>query len=299
MKETFDYYKPMLAHSSSVEFLETIDDNPLWVAGEKLDGYRELFYLGEHHNELSSRLGNDHIVCTPHLAIVVPSLAGTVVDTEGRAPSNLLEDAASCFKSLPENAIDWQRINGRCFLTAFDILRYKGKEIISLPFKERLKYLNDVVTYLNNYTDINHYVTQELLVTRHKLNFYSGIIARTQKEGHEGIMLKNLDAPYSPGKRTSAWLKVKRMEAITYYIKGFTQGLGKYEGLIGAIVYAQKVDGKLLTVGTSSGMDDATRIDMSKNSEHYIGKLAWFECQEVTKYGAMRHPRYKGLAKED
>ena len=285
--EQFNLVQPMKAKLSDISFLKAVSDDPVWGAGEKFDGYREVLYLGSGRNEMLSSLGNSHIDKVPQFKVVVPGLAGTVLDCEGMAPTRMLEDNASCFKAYPENAIVWQEHYGRAYLVAFDILRYRGLDITGNQFGSRRVVMEYVLMQLHS---LGIPIMAERLVFRGKLDYYTSIVARSQSEGHEGVILKRMDAPYEPGRRSPNWLKVKREEEVIAIITGFTPGFGKFEGMIGSVVF--KGDG---VEGAASGMDDAERLYMTEHPECYVGKKALFVGQAKTRHGALRHPRYKGL----
>ena len=286
-----EYIEPMKAKLSDIAFLSSVSNDPRWVAGEKFDGYRELLYLGTDHNELISSGGNNHIHCVPQFKVVIPELADTILDCEGMAPTRRLEDNAGCFKCDPQSAIAWQDKHGMAFLVTFDILQYRGQLIIDMPFMQRRRFLEDVYATMIRHSFFNTQLRLEKLVIDNKLAYYNQITARTTQEGHEGIILKDMRAPYQPGKRGNAWLKVKRFESLTYYIIDFEPGTGKYEGMVGAVVYGVN-NGFYTALGTASGMTDGERLDMTDHPEKYLNKKALFECQEITDNGVMRHPRY-------
>jgi len=281
--------EPMKAVSGDVTTLERLSDDPRWVAGEKFDGYRELFYIGCNGsgNDLRSSLGTSHISGVPQFQIPVPELKGTIFDCEGMAPTRRLEDNATCFKSCPSTSIQWQQEHGWASLVIFDLLVYKGEVVVSLPFRERRKLLREAFDVLLR--RIEH-CRLETLISGGKLSYWRHVV----ECGGEGVILKDLDAPYAPGKRSGAWVKVKRMLRLQYEIMGFMPGTGKYEGLIGSVLYGR--DGAVL--GSASGMADEVRIAMTRHPEWYVGKMAWFECQSLTDRGVMRHPRYKELAND-
>ena len=278
-------YSPMLAKPSSLDFLRQVEDDSNWAAVEKFDGYRQLLYLSNQGNHLYSRYGNDHIANCPQFQTIVPKLDGTVLDCEGLTPTRRLEDNAACFKAHSENAIAWQKANGNAFLVAFDVLQWG--DIIVLDERQELRsdWSSDIVLELQ-FKGMP--IKAEELVLGGKKAYYDSLVAN----GGEGVILKDLRAPYTPGKRTSAWLKVKRLEHCEYFIRGFLPAAeGKFEGLIGSVVYGSYKE----DVGTASGMDDETRLDMTRFPNKYIWKKALFECQRLTDRGCMRHPRWKGL----
>lgn len=289
----FEYIEPMKPHTSSVEFLEQVSDDPEWAVGEKLDGFREVLYLGKAWNHMLSSLGNDHISKCPQFQVVVPELAGTVLDCEGLSPTRMLEDNAACFKADSVNAIAWQKTHGDATLVVFDCLAYKGEEVWQKPFVQRRAFLEDVVVrYLRHMIPVK---IEELWFTD-KLAYWKSIVKRTQAEGHEGVILKRMDARYEPGKRSGAWLKVKREETLVCRITGYIGGIGKFQDMVGSLAFEAKGGIR----GYTSGMDDSTREDMTRNFEsRYKGKRCYIKCQEITRAGALRHSRYQGLVEEE
>ena len=66
-------------------------------------------------------------------------------------------------------------------------------------------------------------ITQELEKAE---AFYADALAR----GHEGVMAKALDAPYSAGRRGAGWLKVKRARTLDLVVLGAEWGHGRRRG---------------------------------------------------------------------
>ena len=55
------------------------------------------------------------------------------------------------------------------------------------------------------------------------------------KDGFEGIMIKNAEAPYEC-KRSSFWMKWKPTISVDLKIVGFEEGTGRNQGRLGAII---------------------------------------------------------------
>jgi len=286
-----DFITPMKAKRLYLDYLEEVSDDTRWAAGLKHDGYREQLHLLNTGNTLSSAEGNDHLKGVPQFTKVIPELHDTIFDCEGLAPTRRLEDNGTCFKTsaYPEFAIAWQKEYGLAFLEVFDILKYKGLYTLDLPFYKRRVLLENAFAIL---TKSGMPVHLEQLVMTGKLAYFHQVITRPKEQGHEGIMLKDMQAPYKPGARGPAWKKIKRFETLICKITGFLDSAStdKYEGQIGSVVYVYKG-----CVGSSSGLNDDLRLDMTKHPEKYVNRLAWFQCQEVTDAGVMRSPSYKGL----
>jgi ATP-dependent DNA ligase len=73
----------------------------------------------------------------------------------------------------------------------------------------------------------------------------------------EGVVAKNIQAPYSPGKRT-AMVKVKRIRTIDTVVVGYRTG--KEAGTVGSLILGlYDPDGRLHVVGHSSGLKAAEK----------------------------------------
>jgi ATP-dependent DNA ligase len=75
--------------------------------------------------------------------------------------------------------------------------------------------------------------------------------------GLEGIMAKQRNSSYQPGKRSDAWLKIKARRTAECVIIGYTRGKGDRESAFGALHLAQAVSDEWKYVGkVGSGFDD-------------------------------------------
>ena len=113
-------------------------------------------------------------------------------------------------------------------------------------------------------------------------------------------MLKRLDAQYVLGGRpANNWYKKKKSSTFDCIIMGFTQGKGKYNTRIGAVIFGQYVNTakgwKLKPLGQASGMTDKQRTDFSDNRNSYIGKVVTIKGMERLKSGAIRHPQFVAI----
>lgn len=279
--------EPMLAQAGKVEDL--LNDPVGFAVGKKFDGFRELMYIDLVGKvTLMSRSGADHSANVPHLTgKPIPWLANTIIDGEGIAPSEQHGETKTIFGSDPDVAIAAQTKIGKAVYKAFDIMKFRGKDVMDLPLKERAKLLSTAVLHLNlmGFTAVE----QESLVQHGMLEFFKKIVGY----GGEGVVLKDLNAPYLPGSRNGAWVKIKKVATWDTIIIGFTAGKGKYEGLIGAVRYGFWQNGVgPVEAGKSSGMTDADRVKFASNPEYFIGKVAEIEGQEIGSGGAIRFPRF-------
>ena len=77
--------------------------------------------------------------------------------------------------------------------------------------------------------------------------------------GLEGIMAKQRQSTYLPGKRSDSWLKIKSRQTVECIIIGYTQGKGDREKSFGALHLAHFTAGELKYIGKAgTGFDDAS-----------------------------------------
>ena len=79
--------------------------------------------------------------------------------------------------------------------------------------------------------------------------------------GFEGIMIKDLDAPYVCD-RSTFWMKWKPTITVDLQIVGAEEGTGRNKGRLGALVCAGEDAGREITVNVGSGYDDKFRAQI-------------------------------------
>lgn len=114
--------------------------------------------------------------------------------------------------------------------------------------------------------------------------------------GYEGIMIKDLNAPYEC-KRSSSWLKAKPIISLDLGVVGVEEGTGKNKGSLGAIVCEGEYNGKNISVNVGSGFSDEERNDIWGNQDKLIGQIAEVLADAVTQNQdgtySLRFPRFK------
>jgi len=108
----------------------------------------------------------------------------------------------------------------------------------------------------------------------------------------EGLMFKNVNAIYKPGKTPeNCSMKCKKEITFEAVISGYTAGSGKYQDLVGSICFSlYNDDGILVECGKVSGFDDATRIAVSQDRNGYIGRVIEVHAMEQITSTTFRHP---------
>ncbi len=127
----------------------------------------------------------------------------------------------------------------------FDIVYIDGEELFDKKLSERWSILKKVIKPLGGKFDLaEHMETNDLQKAE---EFYS----ESLQSGQEGLIVKNLDACYHPGRRVAGgWLKVKPiMETLDLVITGGTWGTGKRATWMGSFVLSCRRGDKFLECG--------------------------------------------------
>src|SRR4030095_14668047 len=107
-------------------------------------------------------------------------------------------------------------------LSAFfsDCLRRDEEDLAALPARARYEALAQVVPASN--------ITPRTIARNpgEAQAFYDDATSR----GHEGVMVKAIDAPYDAGARSAAWLKVKRSHTLDLVVLAAEWGHGRRRG---------------------------------------------------------------------
>ena len=115
--------------------------------------------------------------------------------------------------------------------------------------------------------------------------------------GYEGVMIKDIDAPYEC-KRTHSWLKAKPFIEITLKVVDVEQGTGRNEGRLGAVIVEGEDDGYNYRLNCGSGFTDAQRDEFWTKRSDLVGQLIEIRADARTKSQdsetfSLRFPRFK------
>lgn len=298
---------------SKEEFDELLT-SPDWVYEEKLDGCRAKLHftkdgcrIDSRHRSVTTYEYAEKTDCFPHFRDwKVDWAVGTILDGEVLMPVNemnsgktqtegSLTTTASVFNSSPERSIELQMRFGPCMFVAFDILCHNGADIRSLPFGSRRFRLGMVTGRL-------HHASLKIttLFTCDPRTHYEQIL----QFGGEGLMLKNLHAPYPlrEGQRTRAMYKWKKSYDIDCFITGFVPGEGEFSGLVGALLVSIMDRERPREIGAIQPGTLDIRREMSHADgslkDAYYSKVVEVNFQDWTKNKRMRHAILKRFRPE-
>ena len=155
----------------------------------------------------------------------------------------------------------------------------RGVDLRTLSLSERRLGLETL------FADIGHPIS-----VAPRLTPAADLLDQIWARGGEGLIVKELAAPYLSGNRSS-WSKLKRIQTADAVVVGREPGKGKYTGMTGALILGQYRAGQLVEITRVSGMSDAERARLSDAD---LGRVVEFAFQDRTA-DSYRHPRFVRL----
>jgi DNA ligase-1 len=249
----FHPLKPMLA-SLAEDVQEALEEHGGLTAFEyKLDGARiQIHRRGGEIRVFSRRLSD----VTESLPDVVALLEGSISSDDvilegevvavGRNGRPLpFQDLMRRFRRVHDVEEMVRRIPLRLHL--FDILYLDGRLLIDDPYEKRWRLLESICP---------DELLARRIITGDTLKA-EAFLREAMERGHEGLMAKRLDSPYTPGRRGKLWLKIKPAETLDAVIIAAEWGHGRRRGWLSNYHLAVRDDGGFSMVGkTFKGLTD-------------------------------------------
>jgi DNA ligase 1 len=167
----------------------------------------------------------------------------------------------------------------------FDVLYAHGELILERPLRERARILDELFSAPRKLCDHRgHGGAQGSLAFDSDANpapaaiirapvFRAGsaeeleeLFVAARGRGNEGLMIKDLNSPYTPGKRGKSWLKMKReLATLDVVVTAVEYGHGKRIGVLSDYSFAVWDGDRLVNIGKAySGLTDAEISEMTK-----------------------------------
>jgi ATP-dependent DNA ligase len=226
-----------------------------WSYEPKWDGFRALAFVNGKETFIQSRNGKPLSRYFPELDFPPGDyvLDGEIVvfGEGGKQEFEVLQQRIHPAESRIRRLAEETPVR----FVAFDLLAVDGESLLDEPFARRRKRLEKLV---RKPLDLTPWTTDRAE-------------AEPWLQGAEGVIAKQLDAPYRPGERTGM-VKVRRVRTIDTVIVGWRPG--KEEGTLGSMILGlYDEDGELQVVGHSSGFT-------AKQKRELPGFLAPYETGE-------------------
>ncbi|WP_031079453.1 ATP-dependent DNA ligase [Streptomyces sp. NRRL S-118] len=292
---------PMLAHSAK-SVAEAIAALGPCAVEEKLDGIRVQVHRSGDDVRVYTRSLDDITDRLPEVSAVARALDGDrfildgeviALDAAGR-PSPFQDiasrvgsrlDVATAAAALPVSPV------------FFDVLAADGSVLLDLPGRER-------------HAELARLVPEPMRVRRTVVEDPSepaltdaadAFFTDTLRRGHEGVLVKALDAPYSAGRRGRSWLKVKPVHTLDLVVLAAERGHGRRTGLLSNLhLGARAADGSFVMLGkTFKGLTDAMlrwqteRLrELAVEDDGFTVRVRPELVVEIAYDGLQRSPRY-------
>ncbi len=288
--------QPMLA-ASSPDLDHALEGRDEVCLEAKLDGARlqvhrdgdEVRVFTRNLHEVTDRLPEvvEAVRSLPASTLV---LDGEAIGLDGDGRPLPFQETMQRFGREAAGAVGPQRLHPRFF----DVLHAEGEDVFDRPLRERLVVL---ATQVSADLRVDQLVTADGAQSR-------DFVQRTLASGHEGVMVKDLDAPYEAGRRGSAWRKVKPVHTLDLVVLAVEWGSGRRRGWLSNLHLGARVDdgeGFVMLGKTFKGLTDETlawqteqllarEVERDGHVVHVRPELV----VEIALDGVVRSPRYPG-----
>jgi bifunctional non-homologous end joining protein LigD len=187
----------------------------------------------------------------------------------------------------------------------FDVLYLEGHSLMGQPYEARREALESMGLEGPSWQTPRYHRGQG-----------AALLEASAEQGLEGVVAKRLDSQYAPGRRSSAWIKVKNKQRQEVVIGGWLPEKERAERLGALLVGYHDEEGKFRyagRVGTGWDAKERARLEralkpLARDSSPFEGKrgpkgarhveprlVAEVEFTEWTNDQILRHPSYKGL----
>ena len=311
--------KPRFIQPMKPRLLEKPPTAGDWMYELKFDGIRVIAVKIERKVSLLSRNENELAGRFPEIVEAIKNLPARECVIDGEVVA-LDKEGRSSFQLLQALELEGRKSPVRFYV--FDLLQLDGKCLIKLPLTQRKGLLEKLCETIGDPIRFSCEIGSDA----------TKLLAEVKRRGLEGLIGKQRDSVYEPGRRSGAWIKLKCVNQQEFVIGGYTppQGSRKYFGAIFVgyyrdkkLLFAGKVGtgftGKLLSMlhrkFGQEERDDCPFVDLpSKQNGKWVQaitpsmmrKMHWvnpvFVCEvkfaEWTRDGKLRAPVFMGLRED-
>ena len=279
---------------------------------DKYDGVRAQAHIGAGEARLFSRTRGEITESFPELPSALAGLPeDAILDGEIVAWNSIWsaenhdpEMAETHGRALPfstlQRRLGRKKVSERLIREApvaylvFDVLYADGELLLDQPLRERRRILDELLARprkaavqisrgqstlaFDNPDDSPRVpVLAAPVAVAHTPEDLEGLFTAARKRGNEGLMIKDLDSFYTPGRRGKSWLKMKReLATLDVVVTAVEYGHGKRIGVLSDYTFAVWNGDRLENIGKAySGLTD----------EEIAGMTQWFLAHKTSEHG--------------
>ena len=258
--------RPQLAKSR-----KELPEGEGWAYEPKWDGFRAIVFVDGDESHVQSRNGKPLSRYFPELDFPVGRYVMdgelVILDDGGREVFDALQNRIH----PAESRINMLAVETPARFRAFDLLADDDELLLDRPLAERRERLEARIAQLSG---PKRKRPGAIGPTAGSIELTPLVLDPASAEpwlgDGEGVIAKELDAPYRPGER-KGMAKIKRVRTIDAVVVGWRAG--KEPGTVGSLILGLYSDGELRTVGHTSGF-------RAKEKRELPAKLAPFESGE-------------------
>ncbi|MFD4370390.1 ATP-dependent DNA ligase [Streptomyces sp. NPDC058486] len=251
--------QPMLAHTAG-SVTEAVEALGPCVVEEKLDGIRIQVHRDGEEVRVHTRSLDDITARLPEVVAVVREVPSESFILDGELialdPGTGRPAAFQSIAGRVGSRTDVIGARAALPLTPvfFDVLAADGEPLVDRPGRERHAVLARLLPEDRRVRRVEVTAPDDPAQREAAERFLTDTLAL----GHEGVLVKALDAPYVAGRRGRTWLKVKPVHTVDLVVLAVERGHGRRTGYLSNLhLGARAADGGLVMLGkTFKGLSD-------------------------------------------
>ncbi|HTM89962.1 MAG TPA: ATP-dependent DNA ligase [Terriglobales bacterium] len=278
---------------------------------DKYDGIRAQAHCRDGEARLFSRTLDEVTGSFPELAEALAQFSGEIILDGEIVAWKRAADEATESRALPFSEL--QKRLGRKTVTetrmravpvayvAFDVLYTEGELVIDQPLRQRALILDRIFSRARRFgvtrttapqgqltfepaveaeTQPVSEVIRAPVLRADSPQHLETLFAAAQARGNEGLMIKDVESPYTPGRRGQSWVKLKReLATLDVVVTSVEYGHGKRVNMLSDYTFAVRDGDRLVNIGKAySGLTDREIASLTE----------WFLAHTVADQGFWR-----------
>ena len=271
---------------------------------DKYDGIRAQAHVSGGEVRIFSRTRDEITESFPELPVALGGLPkDAILDGEIVAWNSSGAGRAFPFSTLQQR-LGRKKVSAKLLqdvpvaYLVFDVLYADGELLLDHPLGERARILTDLLAAPRSvivrplpaqsnlgFPDSNEDPEEKSLASvlrapvsaPNSAKDLDAFFTAARERGNEGLMIKDLDSLYTPGRRGKSWLKMKReLATLDVVVTAVEYGHGKRIGVLSDYTFAVWEGERLVNIGKAySGLTDAEIAEMTQ----------WFLAHKVSEEG--------------